>query len=88
MKTLSTALFVTAITLSLNSFAQKAELCQGAYFTEAEGKAFLDSHVPLSKLAWETRANGIANRSAQACFRAYDPQQTCDGWVYGRKCGF
>jgi hypothetical protein len=59
MKTLSTALFVTAITLSLNSFAQKAELCQGAYFTEAEGKAFLDSHVPLSKLAWETRANTI-----------------------------
>jgi dienelactone hydrolase len=59
MKTLSTALFVTAITLSLNSFAQKAELCQGAYFTEAEGKAFLDSHVPASKLAWETRANTI-----------------------------
>lgn len=59
MKTLKSILFTTAISLSINSFAQKAELCQGAYFTEAEGKAFLDSHVPASKLAWETRAEKI-----------------------------
>ncbi|MBE9464903.1 alpha/beta hydrolase family protein [Dyadobacter subterraneus] len=59
MKTLTSILFSTAISLSINSFAQKAELCQGAYFTEAEGKAFLDSHVPASKLAWETRAQKI-----------------------------
>ncbi|WP_159467196.1 S9 family peptidase [Dyadobacter sp. 3J3] len=59
MKTLTSILLTTAIYLSINSFAQKAELCQGAYFTEAEGKAFLDSHVPASKLAWETRAQKI-----------------------------
>lgn len=59
MKTLTSILFTTSIFLSINSFAQKAELCQGAYFTEAEGKAFLDSHVPASKLAWETRAQKI-----------------------------
>lgn len=59
MKTLTSILFTTAISLSINTFAQKAELCQGAYFTEAEGKAFLDSHVPASKLAWETRAEKI-----------------------------
>jgi hypothetical protein len=59
MKILTTMLFSTALTFSLNSFGQKAELCQGAYFTEAEGKSFLDSHVPASRLAWETRAQKI-----------------------------
>ena len=59
MKTLTKALFLTAVSLSVNSFAQKVELCQGAYFTEAQGKAFLDSHVPASKQVWETRAGQI-----------------------------
>ncbi|WP_229215906.1 alpha/beta hydrolase family protein [Dyadobacter frigoris] len=52
-------LLFVSIFIALGSFAQKAELCQGAYFTEAEGKAFLDSHVPASKLAWEARAQKI-----------------------------
>ncbi len=59
MKTLTTILFVSAITLAINSYAQKPELCQGAYFTEAEGKAFLDNHVPTTKAAWEVRAQKI-----------------------------
>ncbi|MDQ6477348.1 acetylxylan esterase [Dyadobacter sp. LHD-138] len=57
MKTLTTILF--ASTLAFNAYAQKPELCQGAYFTEAEGKAFLDSHVPASRVAWEARAQKI-----------------------------
>ena len=59
MKTLTTILFVSTITLAINSYAQKPELCQGAYFTEAEGKAFLDNHVPTTKAAWEVRAQKI-----------------------------
>lgn len=57
MKTLTTILF--ASTLALNAYAQKPELCQGAYFTEAEGKAFLDNHVPTTRVAWEVRAQKI-----------------------------
>jgi dienelactone hydrolase len=41
------------------SFAQQAELCQGAYFTEEQGKAFLEKHVPTSKVEWEARAAQI-----------------------------
>jgi len=59
MKTLKTILFASAVTLSLNSFAQIPELCQGAYFSEAEGKAFLDSHMPVTKVEWEARAEKI-----------------------------
>ena len=44
------------------SFAQKAELCQGAYFTEADGKAFLEKHAVTSKLQWEARAAQIRNQ--------------------------
>jgi dienelactone hydrolase len=62
MKTLTTILFASTITLGINSYAQKPELCQGAYFTEAEGKAFLDSHVPASKADWEARAQKIRSQ--------------------------
>ncbi|WP_353717899.1 acetylxylan esterase [Dyadobacter sp. 676] len=39
--------------------AQQAELCQGAYFTEEQGKAFLEKHVPASRVEWEARAAQI-----------------------------
>ena len=42
--------------------AQKVELCQGAYFTEAEGKAFLDKNPVTSKLEWEARTEKIRNQ--------------------------
>ncbi len=38
------------------------ELCQGGYFTEAQGKEFLEKHVPSSKKEWEDRAAQIRNR--------------------------
>jgi len=57
MKIFSIALLVFLVYST--SFAQNAELCQGAYFTEAEGKAFLEKHPVTSKLQWEARAAQI-----------------------------
>lgn len=39
----------------------QVELCQGAYFTEEQGKAFLDSHIPASLTDWQQRAEQIRN---------------------------
>lgn len=55
-------LILLAALMTTKSFAQTAELCQGAYFTEAEGKAFLEKHPVTTKLAWETRAVQIRNQ--------------------------
>ncbi len=57
-------LLLAVISLAtLISFAQSTpELCQGAYFTEPQGKDFLAQHVPNSKQEWETRAQQIRNR--------------------------
>mgnify|MGYP003465863181 FL=1 len=38
------------------------ELCKGAYFTEAQGKAFLEEHTPASVNEWQHRANQIRAR--------------------------
>ncbi|RDB06790.1 alpha/beta hydrolase family protein [Runella aurantiaca] len=55
-------LLTTSVVCQL-SYAQAApELCQGAYFTEPQGKDFLGQHVPASKQEWETRAQQIRNR--------------------------
>ncbi|MCF0064977.1 acetylxylan esterase [Dyadobacter chenwenxiniae] len=50
-------LVVCCLTNTLS--AQQAELCQGAYFTEAQGKEFLEKHTVKTKLEWETRAAAI-----------------------------
>ena len=49
------------ILLINNCIYAQAELCQGAYFTEEQGKAFLDNHVPVSLDAWQQRAEQIRN---------------------------
>lgn len=59
MKIFKTILLASAMAFGLNAFAQKSELCQGPYFTEAQGKAFLDSHIPATKAEWEARAQKI-----------------------------
>lgn len=59
MKIFRTILLASAMAFGLNAFAQKPELCQGPYFTEAQGKAFLDSHIPATKAEWEARAQKI-----------------------------
>ena len=38
------------------------ELCQGSYFTEAQGKEFLDDHVPASLKEWQLRSEKIVAR--------------------------
>jgi len=58
MKTIFLILF-NIICLTVMCFGQQAELCQGAYFTEAQGKEFLEKHAVTSKMEWETRAEKI-----------------------------
>lgn len=58
MKIAYTILF-GVLGLTLAAQAQQAELCQGAYFTEDQGKAFLEKHIPTSKVEWEARAAQI-----------------------------
>ncbi|KAA6433952.1 acetylxylan esterase [Dyadobacter flavalbus] len=58
MKTIS-LLLIHTFCLAAAAFGQQAELCQGAYFTEAQGKEFLEKHAVSSRLEWETRAAKI-----------------------------
>ena len=60
------------------SYAQAApELCQGAYFTEPQGKDFLGQHVPASKQEWETRAQQIRKRILEGSeLQKMPPQKT------------
>ena len=46
-------LFSFCIPLTLSA---QPDLCQGAYFTEAQGAAFLQARVPTSRAEWEKRA--------------------------------
>ncbi|GGB90475.1 alpha/beta hydrolase family protein [Dyadobacter sediminis] len=58
MKTIS-LLLINTFCLAAAAFGQQTELCQGAYFTEAQGKEFLEKHAVSSRLEWETRAAKI-----------------------------
>jgi hypothetical protein len=59
LRSISSLLFVLILQSPL--FAQ-VELCQGKYFTEEEGKAFLGKHVPATKAEWEGRAKQVRER--------------------------
>ena len=55
-------IYISILTLFISQcivFAQKPELCQGAYFTEAQGKEFLDSHTYATKAEWTKRSEEI-----------------------------
>lgn len=60
MKSFFTLIF-TAFTLT-GVLAQKVELCQGAHFSEAEGKAFLEKQTVTDKKDWEKRTVQIRNQ--------------------------
>lgn len=47
------------VLLAHNCMYAQVELCQGAYFTEEQGKAFLDNHIPVSLVAWQQRAEQV-----------------------------
>lgn len=58
MKTSVLSLFV-ACGMIMNVSGQNVELCQGAYFTEEQGKEFLEKHAVTTKLEWEARGQKI-----------------------------
>jgi len=51
--------FFVACGVIVNVSGQNVELCQGAYFTEEQGKEFLEKHAVTTKLEWETRGQKI-----------------------------
>lgn len=46
----------------MQGYAQSPELCQGAYFTEEQGKTFLNLTAVTSQVAWEKRAAKIRSQ--------------------------
>ncbi|REA57539.1 acetylxylan esterase [Dyadobacter luteus] len=60
MKSVATVILQAFIVGS--AWAQTPELCQGKYFTEEQGKAFLESHPATTKAAWEARSVAIKNQ--------------------------
>ncbi|HEV7349788.1 alpha/beta hydrolase family protein [Telluribacter sp.] len=49
-------------TLLNKPVSAQSELCQGPYFTEEQGQAFLQSQVPASLAAWQQRSQKIKER--------------------------
>lgn len=58
MKT-SVLSLLMAFGMLANVFGQNVELCQGAYFTEEQGKDFMEKHAVTTKLEWEARGQKI-----------------------------
>lgn len=51
---------LTCVYMSILFSAEaQQELCKGAYFTEAQGKEFLDQHIPASLSTWQQRSAEI-----------------------------
>ncbi|HRP55984.1 acetylxylan esterase [Agriterribacter sp.] len=48
--------------LCSGNLAAQDELCKGAYFTEAQGRAFLEEHAPAALNDWQHRAEQIRTR--------------------------
>ena len=53
--------FIFCLSVFTMHLQAQVELCKGAYFTEAEGKKFLDEHVPASLAAWNERRQEIVD---------------------------
>lgn len=85
MKNLPIALIFCLLSVAL--FAQTSpELCQGAYFTEAQGKAFLEQHIPTSKAEWEARAEQIkANILMGGQLQSWPPAPASKPIVHSRR---
>jgi hypothetical protein len=80
-------LVLSAIFLfQLRCIAQAPELCQGAYFTEEQGKEFLEKHKVTSRLAWETRAAQIRKQIREGMgLQTLPPKPTSKPIVHSRK---
>jgi dienelactone hydrolase len=60
MKSIATLILYTFMVGS--AWAQTPELCQGKYFTEEQGKSFLESHPATTEAAWKERSVAIRNQ--------------------------
>ncbi|WP_031526868.1 alpha/beta hydrolase family protein [Dyadobacter crusticola] len=70
----------------LESLAQAIELCQGAYFTEEQGREFLEKHQVTSRVAWETRAAQIRKQIREGMdLQILPPKPTSKPIVHSRK---
>ena len=58
MKRLFIPIILTLFCFATPLFAQ-VELCQGAYFTEAQGKEFLQKNEVKTLAEWKSRADNI-----------------------------
>lgn len=64
----------------------QVELCQGAYFTEEQGKAFLDNHIPASLAAWQQRAELIRNNMREGMeLKKMPPKPTSKPIINGKR---
>ena len=82
------AILLIAITLFLqtSAFSQKAELCQGAYFTEAQGETFLDLTSVTSKVAWDARAAKIRAQIKEGMqLQTLPAKPTSQPIIYGKR---
>ena len=50
------------LTVLNSSILAQDELCQGPYFTEEQGRTFLQSQVPPSLVAWQSRSRQVKDR--------------------------
>src|SRR6476661_2997942 len=67
------------------SFAQ-VELCQGAFWTEAQGATFLENHLPVSIDAWQLRAEEIRKHLRDGMeLQAFPPIPTSSPMVTGKR---
>lgn len=61
MKLQTTFFTFLVLLIHFGAYAQ-VELCQGKYFTEEQGKEFLQQHTPATKAEWEKRAALVRQR--------------------------
>ncbi|GHB79631.1 alpha/beta hydrolase family protein [Persicitalea jodogahamensis] len=76
-------LFATSTSLPLTA---QTDLCQGAYFTEAQGAEFLKTNAPITLNNWKSRAAEIrTNMVAGMELLPLPPKPTSKPIVHGKK---
>lgn len=68
--------FLPFITILISgSITAQNDLCVGKYYTEAQGKVFLDTHIPSSLKSWQERTGAIQDRIRQGMELETMPQK-------------
>ena len=80
------ALFIGLLWAADATYAQSPELCQGAYFTEQQGRDFLHKNLPKSKIQWEKRAQAIRQQLRQGLeLTTFPPASTSTPIIHSRR---